>query len=82
MLKAMDVIVNINVTEFPKCDCGGTILPVQDMMSLNKSYKEDGFEQENTLTYLKGWICLSCKKNVVFRGGNFNEQEVVSTRKI
>lgn len=66
MEQPVNINININLTELPKCSCGeGFLLPVEDV------------EKDGT-PYLKGWFCPACKTSVLFRAGSL-VSEAVST---
>lgn len=73
-MQSVGMVVNLNLDgdKLPKCmKCEeGDLLPVQDIMKGTDDYTP----------YLKGWICSNpkCNHNVLFKGGNFVTQKVVS----
>lgn len=49
--------ISINMVGWPKHGCGGDLVPIEDVT------------QEGQV-YLKGWVCLDCKVQAMFRRGD------------
>jgi hypothetical protein len=56
--------MNLAVSELPRCECGGVIVPFTD------EGRKEG------VVVIRGWACLSCHKNLVMRSGILLETEI------
>jgi hypothetical protein len=65
---ASTVSININLTELPKCKCGGVLLPLS-----GTSNPKSGCY--TVICY--GWTCIECNKNVMFTNGKIQSQPII-----
>lgn len=47
----------ITFYSFPKCEHGHDLLPVEDVT-------------KEGVVYLKGWVCVACRVQAIFRSGD------------
>lgn len=59
--------LKIEISEYPKCDCGGTLVPytytVKEDVYYNSHY--GGTEKKYEIITLLGWICTKCSKKLM-----------------
>jgi len=55
----------MNINNYPKCNCGGDLLPVEDT---SRDYGS---------VFLKGWFCPVCKLSWLSKAGSIIEIKIV-----